>query len=142
MGSGRGLAVSSDTRKPRVLVVDDDAAIRMLCSVNLKLAGLEVLEAEDGLGALERARAGRPDLVVLDVDMPGLDGFELAAKLRRDDQTRSIPLLFLTGESSPASKARAGSLGALAYLTKPFDPFALASLITGALAGSGKPALV
>jgi CheY-like chemotaxis protein len=128
--------VSSEPRKPRVLVVDDDPAIRTVCAVNLELAGLEVLEAEDGFRGLERAQTERPDLVVLDVTMPGLDGFELAAKLRLDEQTRSIPLLFLTGESAAASKARARALGALDYLTKPFNPVALASLVAGALADS------
>jgi CheY-like chemotaxis protein len=131
----------SETGKPRVLVVDDDAAIRLVCTVNLELAGFEVLVAEDGLRGLEQAYDGGPDLVVLDVMMPGLDGFELAAKLRRDERTRSIPLLFVTGESAPESKARAHALGALDYLTKPFDPAALASLVADALARSGSPAL-
>jgi two-component system phosphate regulon response regulator PhoB len=123
------------TERPtrRVLVVDDDAAIRMVCAAHLALAGFEVLEAEDGLRGLERARDDRPELVLLDVRMPGLDGFELAARLRRDEQTRGIPLLFLSGESAPAGKARALALGALDYVTKPFDPIALASLVAGAL---------
>jgi CheY-like chemotaxis protein len=125
-----------ETRQPRVLVVDDDAATRMLCSVNLELSGLEVLEAEDGLHGLERARADTPDLVVLDVMMPGLDGFELAERLRRDRRTRSIPLLFVTAESAPANQTRARALGALGYVTKPFDPVTLASLVAGALADS------
>jgi CheY-like chemotaxis protein len=129
----------SEARKPCVLVVDDDAAIRTLCSVNLELAGLEVLEAGDALRGLERARVDRPDLVVLDVMMPGLDGFELAAKLRRDVQTRAIPLLFVTGESAPSGKARARALGALDYVTKPFDPVALASLVARALAKPAEP---
>jgi len=131
----------SEARKPRVLVVDDDAAMRSLCSTSLQLAGLEVLEAEDGLRGLWRARADRPDLVVLDVRMPGLDGFELAAKLRRDERTRAIPLVFLTGESVPANRGRARALGVLAYLTKPFDPATLASLVAGALADSENPLL-
>ena len=127
--------------KLRVLVVDDDAAIRMVCALNLELAGFEVLEAEDGLLGLERAREDRPDLVLLDVRMPGLDGFELAEQLRRDGLTRGIPLLFLGGESAPLGKARALALGALDYLAKPFGPVALASLVTGAL-DAGTPMLV
>jgi CheY-like chemotaxis protein len=124
----------SEAKRPRVLVVEDDPGVRQLCSVILERAGIEVLEAEDGLRGLERARADAPDLVVLDVSMPRLDGFELATKLRCDDETRSIPLLFLSGETAPAGKARAHALGALAYLTKPFDPPALASVVAGALA--------
>jgi CheY-like chemotaxis protein len=133
--------MSPQRRQPRVLVVDDDAAIRMLCSINLERAGLEVLVAEDGLRGLERALAEEPDLVVLDVRMPGLDGFELAARLRREDQTRAIPLVFLTSESTPAHRARARALGVLAYLTKPFEPALLVSLVAGALAEQGQAQL-
>jgi CheY-like chemotaxis protein len=129
--------MSSERRKPRVLVVDDSAAIRTLCSASLQRAGLEVLEAEDGLRGLERALADEPDLVVLDVKMPGLDGFELAARLRREEQTRATPLVFLTGESTQANWARARALGVLAHLTKPFDPAALVSLVAGVLAERG-----
>lgn len=117
----------------RVLIVDDDAAVRLLCAVNLAAEGLQALEAEDGLVALEQARSERPDLVLTDVKMPGLDGFQLAERLRRDERTRRIPLIFLSGEVAPANAARARALGALAYLTKPFDPCALASFVAGEL---------
>ncbi len=110
----------------------DDPAIRLLCSVNLQIEGLLVLEAADGGRALEQARSKRPDLVVTDVMMPGLDGFELAEALRSDRRTRQIPLIFLSGEAEPAKASRARELGALAYLTKPFDPPAFASLVAGA----------
>jgi CheY-like chemotaxis protein len=88
-----------------------------------------VLEARDGLDALERARCERPDLVLTDVTMPGLDGFQLAERLRRDERTRRIPLVFLSGEAGPANAQRARALGALAYLMKPFDPRALAVFV-------------
>lgn len=122
----------------RVLIVDDDPAIRMLCSFNLQLEGLVVVEAADGRLALEHARSQLPDLVVTDVKMPGLDGFELAEALRLDERTREIPLIFLSGEAEPANAARARELGALAYLTKPFDPPALASLVAGELGRAGE----
>ena len=115
--------------QPRVLIVDDDPAFRMLCSVNLNAEGVVVLEAGDGRGALEQARSERPDLVVTDLRMPGLDGFQLAEALRLDERTCDIPLIFLTSETEPANASRARELGALAYLTKPFDPPALASLV-------------
>jgi CheY-like chemotaxis protein len=124
----------------RVLIVDDDPAIRMLCSTNLELDGLVVLEAADGRGGLEQARAERPDLVLTDVMMPGLDGFQLAEALRGDERTREVPLIFLSGETGTANEARAHELGALAYLTKPFDPTALASLVRSALTGVGAAA--
>jgi CheY-like chemotaxis protein len=131
------------TRSPRVLVVDDDSNTRALCSVNLILEGLEVLEAEDGRRGLARARLETPDLVVTDVAMPGLNGFELAEALRRDESTAQIPLIFLSGELSADNEARAHSLGALAYVTKPFNPPAFAKLIAGALARRGaRPILI
>jgi CheY-like chemotaxis protein len=131
------------TKSPRVLVVDDDSNTRALCSINLILEGLEVLEAEDGRRGLARARLETPDLVVTDVAMPGLNGFELAEALRRDESTAQIPLIFLSGELSADNEARAHSLGALAYVTKPFNPPAFAKLIAGALARRGaRPILI
>ena len=124
--------------RARVLIVDDDPAMRMLCSINLQLEGLVVLEATGGRSALARARAELPDLVLTDVSMPRFDGFQLAAALRRDKQTREIPLIFLSGESNAANRARAEKLGALAYLTKPFDPPLLAFAVVDALARIGK----
>ena len=119
-----------------VLIIDDDAATREICSINLQLEGLRVLEAANGQIGLSRARFEQPDLVLTDVRMPGLDGFQLAEALRRHERTRSIPLVFLSGELEAANEARAIGLGALAYVTKPFDPVALAALVAKALAPS------
>ncbi len=129
--------------RPRVLVVDDDPAVRLLCSINLKLAGLDldILEASDGRVALATARSERPDLVLTDVNMPQLDGFQLAEELRRDARTRAIPLIFLSGETNAANHARARMLGALAYLAKPFDPLALAALVANAVGASREVAV-
>lgn len=127
-------------KSPRVLVVDDDSNARALCAIHLQLEGLEVLEAADGRHGLARARLESPDLVVTDVAMPGLDGFGLAEALRRDAETAGIPLIFLSGELDPGHAARARSLGALAYVKKPFEPDALAKLVTGALARLGTQA--
>ncbi|HZO98020.1 MAG TPA: response regulator [Gaiellaceae bacterium] len=125
-----------DGRPGRVLIVDDDTAVRLVCAVNLEAEGLRVLEAADGLDGLERACCERPDLVLTDVTMPGLDGFQLAEKLRRDERTRRIPLIFLSGEVGHANAQRARALGAVAYLTKPFDPRALAALVAHELAAA------
>ena len=122
----------------RVLIVDDDPAMRLLCTINLEREGLVVLEAADGLTALARARSEQPDLVVTDVSMPRLDGFGLAEALRRDRRTRRIPLVFLSGETNVTYEARAEKLGALAYLTKPIDPLMLASRVAEVLALAGK----
>jgi CheY-like chemotaxis protein len=130
-----GLREAPRGRAPtRVLVVDDDPAMRLLCSVNLQLEGLVVLEAADGQHGLVRARAERPDLILTDISMPVLDGFELAAALRRDRRTRRIPLVFLSGEATAADRARAEKLGAVGYVAKPFDPLGLAAIVTDALA--------
>jgi CheY-like chemotaxis protein len=118
-------------RAPRVLLIDDDAAVRMLCSVNLRALGIEVLEAEDGAEGWELARRERPDLVLLDVSMPGLDGFEVAELVRGHRKTRHLPLMFLTGEAGNDERAR--KLGAIACLTKPFDLDALTSFIATAV---------
>jgi CheY-like chemotaxis protein len=125
---------SGNGKPPRVLIVDDDPAIRMLCSISLEIEGLLVLEAADGERGLEQARSESPDLVLTDVMMPGLDGFQLAEALRSDERTCQTPLIFLSSEGGPANAERAHDLGALAYLTKPFDPSALASLVAGAAA--------
>jgi DNA-binding response OmpR family regulator len=136
-----GAAVARDIhangKPPRVLIVDDDPAIRLVCSTNLRLEGFDVLEAADGRHGLEQARLENPDVVLTDVKMPGLDGFQLAEALRRNERTSQIAVIFLSGETTIASKARANALGALAYLTKPFDPTALASLVVRVLARSG-----
>ncbi len=118
-------------RAPRVLLIDDDAAIRTLCSVNLRALGIEVIEAEDGVQGLKLVRRERPDLVLLDVSMPGLDGFQVGELVRSHRKTRHIPLMFLSGEAE--NDARARELGAVACLAKPFDPVALTSLIATTL---------
>jgi two-component system chemotaxis response regulator CheY len=119
-----------------VLIVDDDAAIRMVCAISLRAEGLSVIEAPDGFRGLEQARRQRPDLVLTDVGMPGLDGFHLARALRADSRTRSIPLIFLSAETGKANADQARALGALAYLTKPFDPCGLASFVARSLAAA------
>lgn len=125
---------AADGHTRRVLVVEDDQAIRMLCVFNLKTAGLSVLEAADGQEGLELARLERPDLILSDVSMPGLDGFELAEALRSYEDTRGIPVAFMTGHHEESYEARALELGAVAVLRKPFDPETLASIVLSLVA--------
>jgi DNA-binding response OmpR family regulator len=115
--------------KPRVLVVDDEAPIRLLCRVNLEAEKMEVLEAEDGPSGLEAARRERPDVVLLDVMMPGLDGWRVAEELLEDPETSSIPIVFLTARAELRDQARGLDLGGLDYVTKPFNPVELADTI-------------
>jgi DNA-binding response OmpR family regulator len=93
--------------------------------VNLPFSGFEVVEAADGDEALSRARAERLDLVLLDVMMPGVDGFTVAERLRADPATAGIPVVFLTARADDADLRRGRRIGAADYVTKPFDPLRL-----------------
>jgi len=117
----------------RVLVVDDDAPIRLLCRVNLEAEGMEVLEAADGADGLEKARSAQPDVVLLDVMLPKLDGWRVAEALLDDPQTGQIPIVFLTARAELRDQARGLEIGGVDYITKPFNPVELADLIRGLL---------
>jgi DNA-binding response OmpR family regulator len=126
------------TNKTRVLVVDDEAPIRLLCRVNLEAEGMEVLEAADGVSGFETARSERPDVVLLDVMMPGLDGWQVAERLIDDEVTKHIPLIFLTARAELRDRARGLELGGVDYITKPFNPFDLAAVVTDMLERVGR----
>jgi len=113
----------------RVLVIDDEAPIRLLCRVNLEAEGMEVLEAADGPTGLEKARSEIPDVVLLDVMMPGLDGWQVAEELLDDSRTDSIPIIFLTARAELRDRARGLDIGGVDYVTKPFNPIELAPLV-------------
>jgi len=118
----------------RVLVIDDEAPIRLLCRVNLEAEGMEVLEAPDGPSGLELARTGRPDVILLDVMMPGLDGWRVAEELLEDERTSRIPIIFLTARAEFRDRARGLDIGGVDYVTKPFNPLELAPLVDDLLA--------
>ena len=113
----------------RVLVIDDEAPIRLLCRVNLEAEGMEVLEAADGPSGLAKARAELPDVILLDVMMPGLDGWRVAEELLDDERTAQIPIVFLTARAELRDRARGIDLGGVDYMTKPFNPVELAPLV-------------
>jgi DNA-binding response OmpR family regulator len=115
----------------KVLVIDDEAPIRLLCRVNLEAEGVEVVEAPDGPTGLEAAERERPDVVLLDVMMPGLNGWSVAERLLENEETRDIPIVFLTARADLRDRARGMDVGGLDYITKPFNPVELASLVTG-----------
>ena len=116
-------------RNVRVLVIDDEAPIRLLCRVNLEAEQMDVLEASDGPTGLEKARNGEPDVILLDVMMPGLDGWQVAEALLDDRRTSSIPIIFLTARAEVRDRVRGLDLGGIDYVTKPFNPRELAPLI-------------
>ncbi len=118
----------------KVLVIDDEAPIRLLCRVNLEAEGMEVVEARDGPSGLAAAKEHSPDVILLDVMMPGLDGWVVAEELLRDERTRSIPIVFLTARADVRDRARGIDLGGLDYVTKPFNPVELASLVRAVVA--------
>ncbi|HEU4942380.1 MAG TPA: response regulator [Gaiellaceae bacterium] len=117
----------------RVLVVDDEAPIRLLCRVNLEAEGMTVLEAADGVAGVETARAELPDVILLDVMMPGLDGWQVAESLVDDEATSHIPLVFLTARAELRDRAKGLELGGVDYITKPFNPVELASVVENLL---------
>jgi DNA-binding response OmpR family regulator len=117
----------------KVLVVDDEPPIRLLCRVNLEAEGMEVLEAADGEEGLATARAEKPDVVLLDVMMPGMDGWQVAEQLFESDETNQIPLVFLTARAELRDRARGLELGGVDYITKPFNPVELAAVVEGLL---------
>jgi CheY-like chemotaxis protein len=124
-----GPGARSSTGHVRVLVVDDEASIRLLCRVNLREAGMEVLEAGDGAAGLRLARAEHPDLILLDVMLPGPSGWEIAKELAADPATADIPIVFLTARADRADRAQGRALGGVGYVVKPFDPVALPALV-------------
>ncbi|HTM22642.1 MAG TPA: response regulator [Kofleriaceae bacterium] len=105
-----------------ILTVDDSRTIRDMLMSTLAAAGYEVVQAEDGVEALERLRETRPAAILTDINMPRMDGFELIAEVRRDSANRSIPILVLTTESEPDRKERAKAAGATGWIVKPFNP--------------------
>ena len=116
-----------------VLVVDDEAPIRLLCRVNLEAEGMAVLEAADGDQGLELARTELPDVILLDVMMPGRSGWEVAEELLADASTSGIPIIFLTARAEIRDRAKGIDLGGVDYVTKPFNPLELAPLVHGLL---------
>jgi two-component system alkaline phosphatase synthesis response regulator PhoP len=113
----------------RVLVIDDEAPIRLLCRVNLEAEGMQVLEASDGPTGLEEARSERPDVILLDVMMPALDGWRVAERLVDDPSTQDIPIIFLTARAEFRDRARGLDIGGVDYVTKPYNPHELAALV-------------
>jgi two-component system alkaline phosphatase synthesis response regulator PhoP len=119
--------------KKRILLIEDDPDIQHLVDYNLSLEGFEVRTASEGLAGLETARRTQPDLILLDVMLPGLAGKEICKKLKENRSTASIPVIFLTAKTNEIDKMIGFELGADDYVTKPFSPRELAARVKAVL---------
>ena len=119
-----------EPKNKRILLVEDETDFRMALKMRLELNGFTVLEAEDGAAGLDQARSQRPDLLILDVMLPKLEGYKVARLLKFDEKYRKIPIIMLTARSQQADKDTGAAVGADAYMTKPFKSEELLSVIT------------
>lgn len=133
------LMMSSAKRRPLVLIIEDDIAARRLYADVLSQAGLDVAEAHNGLQAAEKAQDLGPDVIVTDLGLPGIDGYELCRRLQRNERTARTPIVAITGRYfSAANVARAHREGCHAVLIKPFVGEDLIAQVRRALESSGK----
>jgi two-component system, OmpR family, alkaline phosphatase synthesis response regulator PhoP len=105
----------------KILVVDDEIELRLGVVIRLKAAGFEVLTASDGLEGLEKARKEEPDLILLDLMLPKMDGYKVCRMLKFDAKYKNIPIIMLTARAQDTDKSLGGEAGANAYITKPAD---------------------
>jgi DNA-binding response OmpR family regulator len=129
-----GTAYHPSMAGARVLVVDDDPVIQRLLKVNFEMEGYQVTVAGDGEEGLERARADRPDVVVLDIMMPKMDGLAVTRALKADPDTAPIPVLLLSAKAQEADMRAGAATRADDYVTKPFDPLELLERVEALIA--------
>ena len=118
-----------DSDQPKILVVDDHPSSRMTAVALLSVEGYDVIEADSGTIALNTIAEHKPDLVLLDVMMPGIDGFEVCRQLKQDEQTRLIPIVFVTALNDRRARLRGIEVGGDDFLTKPFDQLELSARV-------------
>ena len=119
-----------------ILLVEDDKEITLSIGIRLRSMGYELVNAPDAIGAISLARRANPDVAVIDINLPGGDGFLVAERLNALVETSMIPLIFMTASKKPGLKERAEQLGAVAFLEKPFDAKQLVSAIEQAMDGN------
>jgi two-component system alkaline phosphatase synthesis response regulator PhoP len=119
----------------KIMAVDDERHIVRLIQVNLERSGYQVITAFDGPDALRKVESDKPDLIVLDVMMPKMDGFEVLKRLQANPETRDIPIIMLTAKAQDADVFRGWASGVSAYLTKPFNPLELITFVKRILSG-------
>lgn len=124
--------------QPLVLVVDDYQDAREMCSEYLTFSGFRVAEARDGFEALEKAFELRPDVILMDLSLPGMDGWEATRRLKKDDRTRKIPVIALTGHALAGHSDGAKQAGCDSFLTKPCLPDAMVAEVRRMLGNKNK----
>jgi CheY-like chemotaxis protein len=133
---------SAEEKQLRVLVVDDDPSIVTVVTIILSAEGFDVLEATSGEEGLELARKTSPDIILLDIMMPEIGGFEVYSMLRLDPVTADIPIMFLTASMKPEHISRSTEIGACGYIIKPFSPPALVNALREACRLGGESSIV
>jgi DNA-binding response OmpR family regulator len=115
--------------KLKIMVVDDEPDIVKLVKISLEMANYDVIEAFSGIEALEKTKEGLPDLFLLDIMMPDMNGYEVCEKLKADDSTKNIPVVMLTAKGQKGDAEQGLKVGAEDYIIKPFDPYELGEQI-------------
>jgi DNA-binding response OmpR family regulator len=121
----------------RILIVEDDPSVLRATSYILEKEGYDVITAQNGLEGLKKAREDNPDLLVLDVMLPGIDGFEICHNLRGEPETADLPILMFSAKGQESDKATGMKMGANDYLTKPVDRIVLLDKVAELLATKG-----
>jgi DNA-binding response OmpR family regulator len=129
----------SDT-KHRILIVDDESDLVAVLRMGLEVAGFEVLDARDGEEGLKRARQDRPDLIVLDLMLPKMDGYKVCRALKFDDRYRAVPIFILSARSGEADRKLATDMGADLFISKPYEMTVLVEKIRAKLAAGSRRA--
>jgi len=125
-------------RQPKVLIVDDSANIRKLVTVVLRKEGYEFIEAKNGIEALEKVKLESPDLVILDIIIPGVDGLQVCNIVKSDPKTKDTAIIILTSEATYEAREKANKAGADVFMMKPFEPKDLRNAAKEVLKGKGK----
>jgi CheY-like chemotaxis protein len=120
-----------------VLIVEDEPDMRFLLRLTLERGDVTVIDADTGELALELMTDSRPDVVLLDLNLPGIDGFEVVSKMSEDDGLAEVPIVLLTADARPHVMERAQELGCFAFLSKPIPPDVLMAKVTAAIASTG-----
>lgn len=123
----------------KILIADDDPVIIKLLEVNLEMEGYDVVSASDGQEAVETASAEAPDLCILDIMMPRMDGWTARQTMLENDATKNIPVIFLSAKAQMADVRKGLEAGVSEYVTKPFDPAELLDIVAAILDGTYEP---